>query len=64
MSEQLTFADLERAGTDAGALWDAHYREVEFAAEVARDVATRKAFAADLKQLNQLHAEYFGEAAA
>lgn len=35
MNNQLTFADLEDVGTDAGKLWDAHYREVEYAAEVA-----------------------------
>jgi hypothetical protein len=45
-------------------LWDAHYREVETAAGSTPDKATRVAFAAELKRLNQLHAEYFGEVAA
>lgn len=64
MNDQLTFADLEHAGTDAGALWDAHYREVETAAGSTPDKATRVALAAELKRLSQLHAEYFGEVAA
>ena len=64
MNAQLTFTDLERAGTDAGTLWDAHYNEVEIAAGSTRDKAARVALATELKRLNQLHTEYFGEKAA
>jgi hypothetical protein len=64
MNALLTFADLERAGTDAGALWDAHYSEVETAAGSTQDKTMRIELVAALKRLNQLHAEYFGEVTA
>lgn len=56
----LTVSALERAGTDAGALFDAHRREIEQAAECTPDKAIRCALADDLKDLDTLHAEYFG----
>ena len=62
MSARLTFNELARAGTDAGKLWDAHYWEVERA--VPANEAAAKAQAAELKRLDRLHADYFGEVAA
>ena len=55
-----TFAELENAGHDAGALLDSIEQTFEFAAAMAQDKTTRTALAEDMKRVQRLRAEYFG----
>lgn len=55
-----TFAELEAAGVDAGALMDATRRELEGALAASQDRATRSHYAQALKDLDRQHAGYFG----
>jgi hypothetical protein len=63
-TESLTFEALERAGIDAGAVWDAAYAEIYEALGRSHDFGTKEHFRKELVRLNRLHAEYFGPEAA
>lgn len=67
MNAQLSYRDLENAGTDAGALWTAHHDEAErnvAMAEAARDAVNLPGLKRQLDRLNKMHGEFFGDGAA
>ncbi len=60
MSAVPTFAELERAGADAGAVIDSAEWELERAIPMAANKAARCALADDLKRVQRLREVYFG----